>query len=64
MKDSFVTSVLVLYAIKIFPKARQHTFGVFIKDILHIQDLKVNGVSGVVTQSCMSVVLCVMTVAK
>jgi len=59
-----VISIHFLCARKVLPKARLHTFGMFVKDILHIQDLKVNGTSGAVIHSCMSIMLCVLTVAK
>jgi len=59
-----VTSIHFIIGYKIFPKARLHTFEVFIKDILHIQDLNVNGASGAVTRCCMSIVLCVLAAAK
>ena len=60
-----MSSVLfLLYDTKALPKEMLHTFGVFIKDILHILDLKVNGATGAVTHSSMSIMLYVLTAAQ
>lgn len=59
-----MSNTFLLYGINVLLTTRLHTFEVFIKDILHIQDLKVNGASGAVTHSAMSIMLCILTAAK